>query len=175
MLQSLKTGLEVHDPKGVHDMTIEQGNAPAFLDRFAEAFREEDANVDTKSAENDNVQIIRGLFQAVMHNDKSAFKNSLSADVEMEIIGPDSVPFRGRWKYPDAVTDAVWNNFAMVESQQTTIVSVIAQGDYVINIATETGKYRKSGESYDYLFVQQFQIKNRLVTRIREIVAPRLP
>ena len=61
------------------------------------------------------------------------------------------------------------NNFAQVEEQRPETQSVVAQGDTVVVVGREQGRFRPTGRSYDLHWMHQYTFKNGKIVRIREL------
>jgi uncharacterized protein len=142
-----------------------------FIDGLETAFREGDPNSASKAPEAENVRRLREQYRAIAAGDFAGFVSSLAEDVEMEIAGPDSVPFRGRWQGRDRVIDVVRSNFAQVEDQEPRVEGLFAQGDTVVILGRERGRYRATGQPYEYQWVQFHTFRDGKVVRFREVVA----
>ncbi len=156
-------------------MAAEDIAATQFMNRFYDAFAEGDPEVERKALEKENVKTISEAYGAIATKDPAKLRNLFSEEVELEIVGPDCVPFRGRWSGASEVTEAIWKNFSMVESQKPELISLTAQGDLVVILGKEQGKYLGSGQSYRYTWVQFFTCRDGKIHRFREVVATDLP
>ena len=87
-----------------------------FVDGINPAFREGDAQVEGKLAEARNVGLLREQYQALSRGDLDAAVDLFHDDVELEITGPPTVPFLGRWRGRTDVKDAIQRNFAMLDA-----------------------------------------------------------
>ena len=141
----------------------------AFIDDLHRAFHEDDANAAAKNAEAANVRRLQEQYRALARGDFPAFLDHFADDIKMEIIGPDDVPFVGEWSGRQQVAEAVRRNFAMVEDQKPEILSLVAQGDLLVVIARERGRFRATGRAYDVHFVQVFTFRDGKVRHFREI------
>ncbi|HWE35837.1 MAG TPA: nuclear transport factor 2 family protein [Isosphaeraceae bacterium] len=145
-----------------------------FIDRLEGAFREGDPLVDGKGAEAENVRRIQDQYRAIARGDFAAVLDLLHEEVDFEISGPPGVPFVGRWRGRDEVAAAVRGNFAMVEDQWPEVRAVIAQGDTVVIVAHEHGRFRadEGGNGTDYAlhWVQVFTFRDEKVARFHEII-----
>jgi uncharacterized protein len=140
-----------------------------FIDRLHLAFGEDDDNAALKLVESINVGRVQEQYRAIARGDFAAFLDTLADDVEMEFVGPSHVPFAGRWRGRDQAGEAVRNNFAQVEDQQPEIQSVVAQGDIVVVVAFERGRFRQTGRQYQLHWVQIFTFRDGKVARFRQI------
>ena len=141
----------------------------AFIDDLHRAFHEDDANAAAKDAEAANVRRLQEQYRALARGDFPTFLSHFADDIEMEIIGPDDVPFVGRWTGRQQVAEAVRRNFALVEDQRPEVQTLVAQGDLLVIIAREQGRFRATGRPYDVHFVQVFTFRNGKVAHFREI------
>lgn len=128
-----------------------------FLDAVDRAFRDGDPEHAAKWAERDNVRLLQEQYRAIGQGDMAAFAGLLAEDVEFEVLGPAEVPFRGRWQGRQAVAEAVWRNFAMLEDQRLEVCSVGAQGDTVVVVLRERGRVRATGRDYAGAVTQRRQ------------------
>ena len=141
----------------------------AFIDDLHRAFHEDDPNATAKDAEAANVRRLQEQYRALARGDFPTFLSHFADDIEMEIIGPDDVPFVGRWSGKQQVADAVRRNFALVEDQRPEVQTLVAQGDLLVVIAREHGRFRATGRAYDVHFVQVFTFRDGKVAHFREI------
>ncbi len=140
-----------------------------FLDALPPAFADGDPNAAAKAAEADNVRRIQEQYRAIARGDFAAALAYLADDIDMEVVGPPELPFAGRWRGRDQVADAWAKNFGMLEDQRPEIQSVTAQGDTVVIVARERGRFRTTGRAYDVHWVQLFTFRDGKVARFREI------
>jgi ketosteroid isomerase-like protein len=141
----------------------------AFIDDLHRAFHEDDANAAAKDAEAANVRRLQEQYRALARGDFPTFLSCFADDIEMEIIGPDDVPFVGRWSGKQQVAEAVRRNFALVEEQRPKVQTLVAQGDLLVLIAREQGRFRATGRAYDIHFVQVFTFRDGKVAQFRQI------
>jgi ketosteroid isomerase-like protein len=139
-----------------------------MIDRLRHAFEEGDPGAPAKQTEAANVKQVQDQYRALARGDFAAFVESLADDIELEIIGPTEVPFVGRWSGRATVVEAVRTNFALMEDQRPEIQSVVAQGDTVVLVAREQGRYRPTGRAYDLHWVQVFTFRDGKLSRMRE-------
>ena len=144
------------------------------MDRFIEqirlGFEEGDPNVHSKVIERKNVEIVQRLFEALSRNDFDAMIDEMSEEIEMEILGPPGGPMVGVCSGKTAVRQTLVQNFGMVDEQQPEILSVTAQGNTVVIVGRETGRFKPTGKTYNVSWVQIFTLQNDKAVRFREIV-----
>jgi ketosteroid isomerase-like protein len=67
------------------------------------------------------------------------------------------------------VLEAARNNFQLLEDQKPEIQTVVAQGDTVVVMAREKGRFAATGKEYESYWVQLFTFKGGKVIRIKEL------
>jgi ketosteroid isomerase-like protein len=146
-----------------------QGIDPQFLDTFQSAFHEGDENVADKREEAENVRRVEEVFRSIARKDFDALNDILADDVTFEIIGSSDTPMAGITRGRQAVIEAARNNFAQVDDQRPEIQSVVAQGNTVVVIGRDRGRFRLTGQRYDLQCIYQYTFKNNKVISIREL------
>lgn len=145
-------------------------HAPSFLGQLQAAFAEGDPQVSEKRAESDNMRLLLDQYQAIGAGDFAKALSYLAEDVEMEIDCPSCFAFAGKWKGRGPVAEAIGRNFSMVTEMKPEIESVIAQGDTVVVVGREVGKYLPADKWYEVRWVHLHTFRNGQVVRFREIV-----
>ena len=156
-------------------MALEPNVAVDFINGVSDAFRAGDPAIDVKSAETDNVAALMRQFQCVADNDWAGFADLLDEDAGLEIVGPPSVPFRGRWKGRRETAATVQRNFGLLEGQKPELISIIAQGDMVVVHARETGRVKATGAEYAFEFVQFHTFRAGRSVACRQLVVEIVP
>lgn len=128
-----------------------------------------DPDAAARPVESGNVRRLLEMYAAVGRSDFAAVVERMTDDIVMTITGPPGHPFNGRWVGRTAVLEALGRNFAMVDEQDVQIISVVAQGETVIVIARERGRYRPSGEPYEGEWAQVFGFRDGRLEAMREI------
>ena len=141
-----------------------------FFDQLVLAFQADDPDVASKHREASHLRCLQILYHAIA---RGAFEESLlltTEDFTLEIYGPQSSPFNGKWQGREEVLQAMQRNFGMVEDQRPQIQSVVAQGDIVIITAHERGRIRATGKPYEVQWMQEFRFADGKVSGVRELV-----
>jgi ketosteroid isomerase-like protein len=148
---------------------MEHSDTSPLVARIADAFRDGDPAADHKPAETDNVRRLQEVYQAVGQGDfDGGYAERLAEDAELEIIGPDVLPLVGRWQGRAAVVAATRRNFDLLTEQQPELQTVVAQGNSVVVVGRERGRWRATGEPYEIHWVQEFTFRDGKLARIRE-------
>jgi uncharacterized protein len=140
-----------------------------FIERLHHAFHEDDSEAHRKAVEGANVRLLQQQYEAIARGDFAGFLEMLDEDIEMEIVGSERVPLAGRWRGRETVARVIRENFSQLEDQRPEVHSVIAQGDVVVVVAFERGRFRQSGRPYEVHWVQIFTFREGKLVRFREI------
>ncbi|AMV28001.1 SnoaL-like domain protein [Gemmata sp. SH-PL17] len=140
-----------------------------FVEDLDTAFKAGDPRAATKASETSCVEALQGMYRAAVRGDIAAFLGALAEDVEMENVGPESIPFVGRWNGREAVAAAVARNFAWLEDQRPEVLTVVAQGDTVVVHGHERGRFKPTGRPYAMHWVQLFTMRDGCLVRFRQV------
>ena len=142
---------------------------PQFIDKLQAAFREGDKNASGKGVEAENVRVIEEVFRAIARKDFEALHALLAEDVTFEIVGSGG-PMAARAQGRERVVEAARGNFAQLEEQRPEILSVVAQGDTVVVVGQERGRYRPTGREYELHWAHEYKLRGGKVVRITELL-----
>ena len=117
----------------------------------------------------ENVQIVRGLYEAFGNGDVPGVLSKFANDIEWReadnFIYADGNPYVG----PTAVLEGVfmkfatgWDNFAVHPD------SILSAGDQVIALGTYTGTYKKTGKSVRAQMVHVWDIKEGMAVKFQQ-------
>ncbi len=140
-----------------------------FIDSIPGAFREGDANVEEKREESGNISLVEQIYRAIAGGDFDSLGDIMAEDVTLEIIGPPSGPFSGKYQGRAQVIETSRRNFSQVEAQRPEILSVIAQGNTVVVVGRESGKFRPTGREYGLHWMHQYTFRDGKLTHILEL------
>jgi ketosteroid isomerase-like protein len=114
---------------------------------------------------------IEEMIAAIGRGDYEAALRGAAPDVELEIYAPPEFPFITHARGIPQLVAAIRHNFESVVEQQPVITNVLAHGDVVVMLGSETGRIHASGTSYRVEFVHRFTFADRALQNIRIIVA----
>ena len=123
----------------------------------------------SKTSERRNVELIDRLYAAIGAGDAATMTELLAPDAILTIDG--FLGMDGRWQGAGNILAAAARNFALVEGQQVAVEQVCAQGDQLVILFQETGRYRPTGEEYVARAVQWFHISQGKVAALRELAS----
>ena len=142
----------------------------SFFEHVSSAFKENDPDSPQRERESAHVRCVQLLYHAIA---RGAFAESLELvtdDFVLEIFGPPSSPFNGRWQGRDDVLAAMQRNFSMLRDQRPEIESLVAQGDQLIVVARESGQVCETGQTYHVRWMQEFTFANGKIKAVRELI-----
>lgn len=142
---------------------------PRFIDRLQDAFREGDRNAAGKALEAENVRVIEEVFRAIARKDFDALGGLLADGVTFEIVGSGG-PMAARAEGRGRVVEAARGNFAQIEDQRPEVISVVAQGDTVVVVGKERGRFRATGREYEVHWMHQYRLEGGKVVSITEML-----
>jgi ketosteroid isomerase-like protein len=120
------------------------------------AFAAGDGAAEAKVQERTNVERLGQMVEVISRGRFDELRERLAADVTYEMAAPPHVPWRRRTTGADQVTAAIAENFASVREQRTEPLALVSQGDTVMVMARETGRFADGGQPYEMLIAQQF-------------------
>lgn len=145
---------------------------PPVLDR---AFQDGDAASEAKPQERQNVELLGRMVYAISQGRFDELREMLAPDVTYEAAAPAHVPWVRHAAGADDVAAAIQANFGCVCEQRPEPLSLVSQGDTVMVMARETGRWMDSGEAYDTLLAQQYTFRDGRLAAFRSITADAAP
>jgi len=86
-------------------------------------------------SEQENVQVVRQLYESFKQGDMQALQETLAAEVEWYEPGPtDILPWAGVFRGPEQVVQLLTRFSEVAEVEQSELSEIIAQGDTVVVI-----------------------------------------
>ena len=146
-----------------------------LVEDVGHAFASGDPDAAAKEAESTNVRLIQSMLAAIGRGEFDAALAHVAEDVVLVIAGPEGHPFNGRWAGRAEVSGALGRNFALVEDQRVEVRSVVAQGETVVVMARERGRYRPSGVGYEAEWAQVYGFRGGQLQMMREFFTLPLP
>lgn len=144
----------------------------SYIDSVEALFRDGDLKAAEKLEEGANIRLIQNLMMAIGRDDLAAVNEMLAADVRLEILGSEELPFIRRADGRAEMLEAIRQNFAAVAEQAPNIEAVIAQGDTVVIMLAEEGMVRETGRRYQITGMQRFVVRDEKVALVQEIFVP---
>lgn len=139
----------------------------AFVDQLIPALRMLDESVDQKAVEYANLRVIQAFYQAVAKGDFTSVKEHLAEEITFELQGGAPLPYQMQAKGIDEVMDGLTQNFAATEWTAINIETLVAQGDQVILIVDEEGRYRQTKESFHRRSMLEYRLHREKLVRFR--------
>lgn len=133
------------------------------------AFAAGDPDNEAKVQERANVERIGQMVHAIARGRFDELRQHLAYDVVYEISAPERVPWVRHALGPEDVADAIAANFRAVQDQRTEPLSLVSQGDTVMVMARESGRFTDSGEPYEVMLAQQFTFRDGRLAAFRSV------
>lgn len=143
----------------------------SFISAIPKAFHEGDRDAAAKRVEFQNVRLVEEVYRLIAIGEFDALVAHLDESIAFEIVGPVSLPSQAAHGLEQVIGD-VKRNFSAVESHETEVESLLAQGDAVIMVARDKGVYRENQAPYHVQFFVQFRFRDGKIHHIREWVLP---
>lgn len=135
------------------------------------AFRTGDAASEAKVQERENVELLGRMVYAISQGRFDELRGYLAEDVTYEAAAPPYVPWVRRASGADEVAAAIEHNFGHVCEQRPEPLSLVSQGDTLMVMARETGRWVESGEPYETVLAQQYTFRDGKLAAFRSITA----
>ena len=118
--------------------------------------------------EQDNVQVVQKLYQALGAGDMPAVMAQLAEDMVLVSPGPaDLLPWAGEYRGPEALLQFVTTLGQDVELSGMELQEFIAQGDKVVALVRHTGRVRATGRSYDLEWANVITLREGKIAAMR--------
>jgi ketosteroid isomerase-like protein len=116
----------------------------------------------------ENVKIVQQMLGAFGQGDMETFLSFLSEDIEWEVIGPEEIPFAGKYKGKEGVMNFVQKAGEYIQIQKMDPIKIVAQNDTVVIFCMETFMVNATGKMYEGKFVDVFTVKDGKVNKLTE-------
>jgi ketosteroid isomerase-like protein len=142
---------------------------PLFLDALYPAFERGDPQAAAKTVEAQNLRLVESIYRMIAQADFDTLRSVFAEGIELEIVGPSGAPMVGTKHGASEVIEAIKSNFALLQDQCPEIESVVAQGNSVVVMGRETGRFRATGQPYELRWVHEFTLEDGRLGRVREM------
>lgn len=115
--------------------------------------------------EQQNVALIRKLYDAFGRGDIRTIVDNVTQDVEWTSEGPSSVPWYGKKRGPQQVQEFFDALAATQDNMKLTMEDFIAQDDGVATFGRYRARVRATGRDFDTPVAHLFRIRNGKVSR----------
>ncbi len=107
-----------------------------------------------------HLRAISAQLDAIARGDFDSVFKDAHDDVTLEISAPSEFPFVRRGEGLAELYAAIIHNFGALEDQCPQIHEVLAEGDTVVLLGSETGKIRATGKPYRIEFGERFTFRH---------------
>lgn len=124
--------------------------------------------------EDENVRLVKAMYDALARGDLDTLMGMLDDEMDLEVHGPLTVPFAGRFQGRAAIEEffaIVGEHTAREEDDPIPKVNeVLAQGNKVVAIGVDRVRSKKTGKYYDGWWVHVMELREGKVIRLREFI-----
>jgi ketosteroid isomerase-like protein len=120
------------------------------------AFAAGNAAARARERERGNVERLGRMVHCISRGRFDELREQLAPDVTYEMVAPERMPWRRAARGADEVAAAIAENFATLCEQRTEPLSLVSQGDTVMVMAREAGRFVEGGQPYKVVIAQQF-------------------
>ena len=114
---------------------------------------------------NENIALIKKVYDAFGGGDVQMILNSLTPDVEWRYDAPAAIPYSGARRGPGEVAGFFAAIATTEEKQLLEISEFMASGDEVITLGTYSATAKASGKSYSVRLAHIFTIRDGKIAR----------
>lgn len=122
-------------------------------------------------SEQENVQIVKQMFEAFGKGDILAVLNVLAEDVDWQSPARRTEPGEISWAKPrhsrEEVTEFFKELAEKVQTEPMEVLEYTAQGDRVIAEGKNRGTVKSTGRTYEHEWVMVFTLSNSKIVRYR--------
>lgn len=117
--------------------------------------------------EQENTQIVQGVYDAFTRGDIEAVLNALTDDVEWWIDGPPEIPYAGTRYGREQVAQNFVTLNETVDFEHFAPEEFIAQGDQVVAVGADQRRVRATGKLVENKWAMVFTLRDGKVARFR--------
>ena len=118
-----------------------------------------------------NVDRFGSMITLIATGSFDALADYLAPDIRFEMFAPPGTPWILRAEGREAAVAAIASNFGSVTGQAAESVKVTAQGETVMVMGRETGRWAATGAPYSLAVAQEFTFRDGLVAEFRSVVS----
>ena len=135
-------------------------------------FAEDDPAPERKTLEQVRVDAVGDLLSCLVKGDLEGFLAVTSPDVECALHTTHSENWILQAHGHEELRNMVVRNFGVMTDQTFETEGVVAQGDSVVMFGRERGRWKSTGEPYDFSLAYRFTFRDGLIHKISQISAP---
>lgn len=144
----------------------------SFVAQIDGCFQRGDARAAEKHDEARNVACLKALYGAIAGGDYATAFTHLDDDPHYDIYAGGPIPFQMVGRGRREVEEGMRSNFATLTFDAVEIDTLIAQGDGVVIILRQRGRWLESGIAFDDRAMLQFRFRAGRVAHYRGWVLP---
>lgn len=120
-------------------------------------------------SEQDNLDIVMGIYEAFGRGDLPAVLNRVDPQAELQFEGPSAVPWTGNYHGREGWTKFFQTLGRNVDEITLTMEPFAAQGDRVVVAGRYQARVKATGQRIDSPLVHLWTLRNGMVARCLEL------
>lgn len=113
-------------------------------------------------------EVLLGMLDALARMDLQALEGFFTEDIHFDLYG--FAPFAGSWSGRQEVIATLHRNFSQVSEQRTHTDAIVMQGDNLMLVAREQGRFEETGEPYHARSMFWFAFTDGRISNVVEFV-----
>jgi hypothetical protein len=134
------------------------------------AFQAGDPGHEEKAQEQENLAALARIVGMIAMGRFDELREHLTPEVGYQLLAPAGFPWARHARGAEDVSRTLAENFAAVREQRPDVLALVAQGDTIMLMVRETGRWTRTGEEYDVLTAQQFDFDRGRLAAFRSVV-----
>jgi uncharacterized protein len=135
-------------------------------------FVEDDPAPQAKTREQVRVDAVGDVLSCLVKGDLDGFLAAMTPDVDCALHTSHSQGWILQARGREALREMVINNFGVMTDQTFDTEGIVAQGDSVVMFGREKGRWKSTGDPYDFSIVFRFTFRDGLISKVTQISAP---
>ena len=128
--------------------------------------------ITEKTAENENAQLVKSVYEAFSRGDIQKILDSLSDNIEWFVPGPKQIPYAGYSKGKENVKNFFKTLGETTDIKPLEVKDMVAQGDKVVVLGYYAGHAKTTGKKFEADWTMVWTIKDGKAINFREYMDP---
>lgn len=147
----------------------------SFVRQMEDAFRRHDRAAAAKADEHVNVACLQAFFAALARDDFDAAFALLGNDIEYSVFAAGPIPLQMSGRGRLEVQTGIRNNFSALTFDSVDVDTLVAQGDVIVVIARQIGRWLASEVPFDERVVLRYGFRDGKLISYRGWILPSAP
>ncbi len=107
-----------------------------------------------------NIDIVRGIYEAMERGDLSAVVESFGEDCTIELMGPATIPFAGTYHGPDAMQRFIEAFTSSADILDFGPDELHADGNFVVALGHERARAKATGREWKTRLIDMYEVRD---------------